>query len=167
VVYLVTREFKGLAREAALKLLELSDGKVVALAETPLSFRHGPKTIVNDRTLVVMFLSNDPYARRYEMDVLRELRGDGVAARVLALQAGAAAGAADFVPGGTPADTLLVPGALDASDLALCFPYAVFAQTFAFLQSLALGLRPDTPNARGVVSRVVQGVSIYPWVSPR
>jgi tagatose-6-phosphate ketose/aldose isomerase len=45
----------------------------------------------------------------------------------------------------------------------LCFPYAVFAQTLAFLRSLALGLRPDTPNARGVVNRVVQGVSIYPW----
>jgi tagatose-6-phosphate ketose/aldose isomerase len=45
----------------------------------------------------------------------------------------------------------------------LCFPYAVFAQTFAFLQSLHLGLRPDTPNVRGVVNRVVRGVSIYPW----
>ena len=60
-------------------MLELSDGKVVALAETPLGFRHGPKTIVNGKTLVVMFLSNDPYARRYEMDLLRELRSDGVA----------------------------------------------------------------------------------------
>ena len=27
---------------------------------------------------------------------------------------------------------------------------------------LALGIRPDTPNARGAVSRVVKGVSIYP-----
>ena len=42
-----------------------------------------------------------------------------------------------------------MPGAADASDLALCFPYAMFAQTLAFLQSLNLGLRPDTPNARG------------------
>ena len=74
VVYLGGREFKGLAREAALKMLELSDGKVVALAETPLGFRHGPKTIVNGKTLVVMFLSNDPYARQYEADLLRELR---------------------------------------------------------------------------------------------
>src|SRR5262249_44641903 len=34
VVYLGGREFKGLAREAALKMLELSDGRIVALAET-------------------------------------------------------------------------------------------------------------------------------------
>jgi tagatose-6-phosphate ketose/aldose isomerase len=149
VVYLGGQEFKGLAREAALKMLELSDGNIVALAETPLGFRHGPKTIVNGKTLVVMFLSNDAYARQYEADLLRELRSDGVAGRVVALGA-----AEDGISVGAPST---------ASNLALCFPYAVFAQTFAFLRSLSLGLRPDTPNARGVVNRVVQGVSIYPW----
>jgi tagatose-6-phosphate ketose/aldose isomerase len=149
VVYLGGQEFKGLAREAALKMLELSDGNMVALAETPLGFRHGPKTIVNGKTLVVMFLSNDPYAQQYEADLLRELRADGVAGRVVALGA-----AEEGICVGAPAT---------ASNLALCFPYAVFAQTFAFLRSLSSGLRPDTPNARGVVNRVVQGVSIYPW----
>jgi tagatose-6-phosphate ketose/aldose isomerase len=160
VVYLGSLELNGLAREAALKMLELSDGNIVAVAETPLGFRHGPKTIVNGKTLVVMFLSNYPYTRRYEMDLLRELRADGVAARVVALYAEepGAAQADDALAGG-----IAVPGSLGASSLALCFPYAMFAQTLAFRQSLALGLRPDTPNARGVVNRVVQGVSIYPW----
>jgi tagatose-6-phosphate ketose/aldose isomerase len=162
LVYLGGQEFKGLAREAALKTLELSDGKVVALAETPLGFRHGPKTIVNGKTLIVMFLSNDPYGRQYEMDLLRELRADGVAARVVVLSA-------ENAPDGESSrqDWLTVPAAAEASNLSLCFPYVVFAQTLAFLQSLALGLRPDTPNARGVVNRVVQGVSIYPWKPSR
>jgi tagatose-6-phosphate ketose/aldose isomerase len=155
VVYLGDRELKGMAREAALKLLELSDGNIVSVAETPLGFRHGPKTIVNDRTLIVMFLGNDPHASRYERDVLRELRTDGVAARVVALHTREATG--------PHADDLVFPMASQGSGLALCFPYALFAQSFAFLQSLALGLRPDTPNARGVVHRVVQGVSVYPW----
>jgi tagatose-6-phosphate ketose/aldose isomerase len=158
VVYLGGREFKGLAREAALKMLELSDGRVVAVAETPLGFRHGPKTIVNGKTLIVMFLSNDPYARRYELDLLRELRGDGVAARVVALSA-----ATSRESEASQSDWIGVPATLEAPNLGLCFPYVVFAQMLAFLQSLALGLRPDTPNARGVVNRVVQGVSIYPW----
>ncbi len=149
VVYLGGQEFKGLAREAALKMLELTDGRVIALAETPLGFRHGPKAIVNGKTLVMMFLSNDPYGRQYESDLLRELRSDDVAGRVVALSA------ADV---GAPTT---------AASLALCFPYAVFVQMLAFLQSLALGLRPDTPNARGIVNRVVQGVSIYPWKPSR
>jgi tagatose-6-phosphate ketose/aldose isomerase len=41
--------------------------------------------------------------------------------------------------------------------------FAPFAQALAMLQSLSLGIRPDTPNAGGTVSRVVQGVTIYPW----
>lgn len=161
VVYLGGAEFKGLAREAALKMLELSDGKVVALSETPLGFRHGPKTIVNDKTLVVMFLSNDPYSRQYDMDLLRELRADGVAARLVTLSSG---DAQSMRPDeSTATQGIVLPGALDASNLSLCFPYVVFAQMLAALKSMALGNRPDTPNARGIVNRVVQGVSIYPW----
>src|SRR5262245_22333793 len=63
VVYLGSHIFKGLAREAALKLLELTDGGVIAMHDSSLGFRHGPKTVVNDRTLVVMFLSNHAYTR--------------------------------------------------------------------------------------------------------
>lgn len=156
IVYLGSNELKGLAREAALKTLELSDGRVVAMAETPLGFRHGPKTIVNGKTLVVLFLSNDAYTRRYESDLLNELRADGVAGRVIALTA-------EPAQGGQHLDDVTVQGAAAASNLALCLPYVVFAQSLAFLQSLALGLRPDVPNAKGTVNRVVQGVSIYPW----
>jgi len=161
VVYLGGQEFKGLAREAALKMLELSDGKVVALADTPLGFRHGPKTIVNGKTLVVMFLSSDAYARKYEMDLLRELRSDAVAARVVALSANDPNVGQESQSRQGDCITVLAP--TQTSNLGLCFPYVVFAQSLAFLQSLALGIRPDTPNARGVVNRVVQGVSIYPW----
>ncbi len=155
VVYLGSDAFKGLAREAALKTLELSDGKVVALAETPLGFRHGPKTIVNARTLVMVLLGNDPYTRRYDLDLLNELRSDGVAGKVLALTTRAL-----DVP---HPDDILLSSSAEVSDLGLCLPYVVFAQTFAFQQSLALGLRPDVPNAGGTVSRVVRGVTIYPW----
>ena len=55
------------------------------MGDSPLGFRHGPKTIVNGSTLLVTFLSNDPYTRRYDLDLLNELRRDGVAGRVIAL----------------------------------------------------------------------------------
>lgn len=155
IVYLGASELKGLAREASLKMLELTDGKIVSIAETPLGFRHGPKTIVNGRTLVVVLLSNDSYTRQYDRDLLAELRADKIAGRVLALSArhGGSTGHPDDV---------LIPGLAGTSDLGLCLPYALFAQSLALMQSLALGIRPDTPNAAGAVSRVVRGVSIYP-----
>jgi tagatose-6-phosphate ketose/aldose isomerase len=155
VIYLGANEAKGLAREAALKLLELTDGRVVSIADTPLGFRHGPKTVVNKNALVVVFLSADPYSRRYDLDLLGELRKDGVAGRVLALDAGAHKGSAH-------PDTIVVPTMPGESSLACCFPYLVFAQCLALMQSLALGIQPDNPNPSGMVNRVVKGVSIYP-----
>ena len=160
VVYLGSNELRGLAREAALKMLELSDGRIVAVAETPLGFRHGPKTILNRKTLVVLLHCHDPYTRRYETDLLNELRADGIAGRIIALTG-------DAIRGSRHPDDLVLPGVAAASDLRLCFPYAVFAQTLAFFQSLRLALRPDQPNAAGTVNRVVQGVSIYPWDGSR
>ena len=155
-VFLASNELKGLAREAALKMLELTDGRVVAIADSPLGFRHGPKTILNAATLVVVFRSGDPYTRQYEDDLVGELRRDAVARRVLTLGAGA---------GGPHADDLTLMGAEPSAqppDLALALPYAVFAQVLALLRSLSLGIRADTPSASGTVSRVVQGVTIYP-----
>jgi tagatose-6-phosphate ketose/aldose isomerase len=155
VVYLGSNELKGLAQEAALKLLELSDGKVVGMFDTPLGFRHGPKTIIDGDTLVVLMMSNDPYTRRYDSDLLRELRVDGRAGQVLALTA--------QNDGATDGDHLLLNHAGQSSDMELVLPYVVFAQMFAFLYSLALEIRPDTPSMSGTVNRVVSGVNIYPF----
>jgi D-galactosamine 6-phosphate deaminase/isomerase len=159
VVYLGSGALKGLAREAALKMLELTDGQVIAAADSTLGFRHGPKTILNEQSLVVIFVCNDPHARRYDLDLVNELRREAVAGRVVTMADAPAAGEARH-------DLVLAaasPGSAAATDLALCMAYAPFAQALAMLQSLALGISPDTPNAAGTVSRVVQGVTIYPW----
>ncbi len=102
---------------------------------------------------MVVFVSNDAYARRYDLDLLRELRADGRAGRVLAI---AAQG------DGLAADDLLVPALADAADLECALPYAAFFQLFALLQSMAAGLTPDNPSVSGTVTRVVHGVTIYP-----
>ena len=155
VVYLGSNELRGLASEAALKLLELTDGRIVAVSDSTLGFRHGPKTILNDRTLVVVMLSNDGYARAYDGDLLEELEREGRAGGVLALAAR---------PDGIGrADRLILPGMKDASALELAPLLILVAQSFALLQSLALGLTPDRPDPAGTVNRVVQGVTIHPW----
>jgi tagatose-6-phosphate ketose/aldose isomerase len=156
VVYLGSNALLGLAREAALKMLELSDGKLIAMADSTLGFRHGPKTFLNERSLVVVILSNDPYTRRYDLDLLAELRREG-RARVLALLTaplnGAEATGVDDV-------RLALPAA--APDLALVPVALVFAQCLALLASLRLGITPDNPSASGTVTRVVSGVTIHP-----
>ena len=150
VVYLGSGPFQGLAREAALKLLELTDGATATMFDSTLGFRHGPKTFVNRDTLIVVFVSNDPLTRAYDRDMIEELRKDDVAGAVLVVSAQGEIG-----------DTIAVRGLESAADSDLLFPYIIPAQLFALHASLDRGLTPDTPNKAGTVNRVVQGVRIY------
>jgi tagatose-6-phosphate ketose/aldose isomerase len=155
VVYLGSHIFKGLAREAALKLLELTDGAMIATYDSPLGFRHGPKTIVNDRTLVVGFLSNDAYTRRYDLDLLEEIRRDGRHGGLLAI-----CGRDEGMSSGV--ERILISAMAEADDVDLLIPFIAGPQIFAFEQAIGRGLSPDKPNVSGTVNRVVQGVRIHP-----
>jgi len=155
VVFLGSNALRGLAAEAALKVLELTDGRTVAISESALGFRHGPKTIINERTLIVVLPSNDAYARAYDRDLLAELRREARAGAIVAV----GAGFSDL----DGVDGVEYDGMEAASDLEIALLDVVFAQVLALRQSLELGLTPDVPNAAGVVNRVVQGVTIHQW----
>ncbi|MER5200361.1 SIS domain-containing protein [Streptomyces sp. NPDC002755] len=145
---------KGLAQESALKLLELTGGAVVASSETSLGFRHGPKSVLNDRTAVVVYVSNDPYTRRYDLDIITELRAGLAPVAVVAVTAS---------PDGLPEDgTWLLPGLAGADDAVLALPAVVTAQLIALRSSMARGIRSDNPFPSGEVNRVVRGVTVHP-----
>ena len=156
VVYLGSNGFKGVAREAALKLLEMTDGAVVAIADSPLGFRHGPKTIITPETLIFVLLSSDAYTRRYDLDLLQELRADGRAGRAIAITTSVADAA-------TQGDCFQVAATGAAGDAGQYFPYMVCGQLYAFHRSVILGNSPDQPSRSGTVSRVVRGVTIHPF----
>ncbi|GJI98064.1 tagatose-6-phosphate ketose isomerase [Duganella caerulea] len=145
VVYLGSGPLEALAKEAALKILELTAGSVLAMANSALGFRHGPKAALNAETLVVLFRSSDPLSRRYEHDLLLELQRDQVAGRCLTVGAGADIG----IDAPAWPDAWLAP------------LWLLMAQQYALHQSALLQLRPDNPFAGGTVNRVVQGVTIY------
>ena len=156
VVYLGSDVLKGLAQEAALKVLELTAGQMVALHDTPMGFRHGPKSVVDDETLCVVFLSDDPFTKRYEMDVLKELDRDRKGSKIIAI-----ASSEDEEAVGC-CDLYLNMGCRNASASCLLAPaYIMVAQTLAMLYSMKLGITPDNPCPTGEVNRVVQGVTIY------
>jgi tagatose-6-phosphate ketose/aldose isomerase len=152
-VFLGSGALRGLANEAALKLLELTDGADVVMAESPLGFRHGPKTVVTRDTLVFVFVSNDPLTRRYDLDLARELKADGIVARLCLITADHR-DCATF-------DALVLPEMELAEDYELLLPYVICAQLYAMFKALEQGRTPDSPSVAGTVSRVVQGVTIY------
>ena len=146
VVCLGSGGLLGIAREASLKILELSNGQLDCYFESPLGFRHGPKLVVDNYTLVLLLGSNDGYTQQYDSDLLKEVKSDRKAENIINLLE--ELGISD----------------LEIDDLWLAFPYILYCQILAFNKSLALNITPDNPCPTGEANRVVQGVKIYPYV---
>lgn len=128
-----------IAREAALKVMELAAGQVPALWDSTLGFRHGPKSFVRGATDIWVLGSDEPLAALYDADLVAELRGQFPASRVTHVAA----------PGLRWGFVLQV----------------VLAQVLAVVWSDRLGLPVDDPFAgQGTLTRVVSGVRLHPVV---
>jgi tagatose-6-phosphate ketose/aldose isomerase len=157
VVYIGSGPLTGLARESALKLLELTAGRIVTYYDSALGFRHGPKAVVDDSTLVVVYLSSDPYTRRYDLDIVTELRATLSPERVIAISSEPVADATTY--------DWVLPELAGLDDAQLAIGYVLVAQLLGLSYSLQLGATPDNPFPSGMVNRVVQGVRIHPVTS--
>ncbi|WLI75687.1 SIS domain-containing protein [Kosakonia sp. H02] len=156
IVYLGSGGLQGVARESALKVLELTAGKLAAFYDSPVGFRHGPKSLIDNETLVVVFISSHPYTRLYDLDLLAELRRENQALRIVSVSASQE----HAITVGTH---ITLPPARDFLDVEQAFCFLMYAQVFALAQSIKAGIAPDTPSQSGTVNRVVQGVVIHPW----
>jgi len=154
-VYLGSGAAFGAAREGALKMLEMTGGKVVTMAETFLGLRHGPMSFVHPHTLVVAMLSADPAVRPYECDLLRELSRKQLGMAKLVVGADIPA---DVLSAGDVAINTL-PSACNP-DVPPLLAGVVVAQLLAFFRCLELGGKPDTPS-EGVLTRVVEDFTLH------
>ena len=156
IIYLGSGSLEGLTRETQLKVLELTAGKVVTAFDSSLGFRHGPKSFVNEKALVFVFVSNQSYTRKYDLDILKELRADGIAQSVVAIET---TGEENY---DGDAFSFGIEGT-DVPDAYLALPYVMYGQIVSLLSSVKVGNKPDTPSPTGTVNRVVKGVTIYDY----
>jgi tagatose-6-phosphate ketose/aldose isomerase len=154
IVYLGSGPLAGAANEAGLKILELTAGRVVPWSDSSLGFRHGPKAVLDPTTLAVVLVSGDPYTRRYDLDMAREMAGAVPDGRLLVLSADPVE-----LDG---AVTWSFPELAGAGDVATALVAVLVAQVVALFSSVGVGCTPDNPFPGGSVNRVVQGVTIYP-----
>ena len=158
IVYLGNIALKGVAQESALKMLELTAGKVATMYDSQLGFRHGPKSIINDTTLTVAYLSDDAYRRQYELDLIKEMAGQRKGNKIAVVYNRACEGIEEL------ADyTIQINVGCDMENIMLGLDYIMFAQTLAVMKSLSMGITPDNPCPTGEVNRVVKGVILYPY----
>jgi tagatose-6-phosphate ketose/aldose isomerase len=154
-VFLGSNTLAGCAKECHLKLQEMTNGKVMGQYDTFLGLRHGPEVVINENTLVVYLLSEDPWVRKYEMDMVAGMHTKGCGLKKIALCKKADSqllSQCDFAiehqVEGIP-DDFLTP------------VYVLAGQLLGLFKSLNYELKPDTPSPDNVITRVVQGVKIY------
>ncbi len=122
-----------------------------------MGFRHGPKSVINPDTLCVVYLSDDPYTRQYEYDLIKEMSAERKGNKILAVSS-----KNDSIREYTDYFIHFDNGA-DLPNVLCGLEYILVAQTIAIFKSLALGFTPDNPCPSGEVNRVVKGVILYPY----
>ncbi|WP_317311131.1 SIS domain-containing protein [Clostridium thermobutyricum] len=157
VVYLGSGYLKGLCKEMALKNLELTSGKVVTVTESVLGFRHGPKSIIDDNTLVIFMNSTNDYTNLYDMDLIREIHGDEGGHKLAVISYKENKEIEQI------SDKYLEIGGADIEEVYTVFNYMLYGQIFGLFSSLHLGISPDNPRPDGTVNRVVKGVIIHEY----
>lgn len=155
VCFLGTGALKAVAVESALKLVELTAGRILTWSESFLGVRHGPLSAVDDETLVVSFLSGDARRRSYEMDLLREVNSKRLAGQLVSVWPREPAPGEDF------GESLSLGLEGPVEDLYRPPLDVIFGQLFGLFSSLEHGLTPDTPSPKEAISRVVTQVHIY------
>jgi len=105
---------------------------------------------------VIYFFSNEDYVKQYEQDLVSDIKSGNNALFVLSIS--------ECFKAMIDVDAQVNFG--NASEqiaedfLPVC---AILAgQLLGFYKSLELSLKPDEPSVNGSISRVVQGVNIYP-----
>ncbi|MBI6120813.1 SIS domain-containing protein [Salegentibacter maritimus] len=154
VVFLGSGPMLGIARECHLKLQELTDGKVVCKHDSFLGFRHGPRAVTNEKTLVVYLFSGSEHVYRYERDLAVSIGADPRGIWSLSV--------------GRKEDqeinaNLNLDLQFEQDQQFNVVPATIIGQVLGYYKSLQLGLDPDNPSVSGTISRVVQGVTIYDY----
>jgi len=147
---------RGVADECALKVVELSAGRVTTLAETPLGLRHGPMSSVDGQCLFVAFLSSESRRRGYELDLLREIdkkRLGRIRVAVTATAGKDLSGLAD--------ESLELDLPDNFADHYRPVLDVMLGQLLGLFASLRCGLKPDQPSPNGAITRVVQPIKLY------
>ncbi len=155
VVFLGSGPFYGLAHEAHLKVQEMTDGQLICKFDSFLGFRHGPKAVVNNKTLMVYLHSPMLKVRRYEDDLVRSVNEEQNPAFKL--------GICDTCDNDENYDAVVVfsKRKYEIDEAYFMLAYLVPVQLFSIYKSIEYGLNPDAPSVSGAIHRVVKGVKIY------
>ena len=155
VCFVGSGSLASVAKESALKVLEMTAGQIKTMSETVLGLRHGPMAALDTRTLFVCFVSEENRRRLYALDLLSEIGSKGITCERIVI--GPASAAREMAP----YCEIYVPIHDAIPDLYRPALDVLFGQLLGLFCSIAHGLKPDAPSPGGVINRVVQKFRIH------
>jgi tagatose-6-phosphate ketose/aldose isomerase len=158
IVFLGSGPLKGTAKESHLKVIELTDGHIMCQYDSFLGFRHGPKAVIDDTTLLIYLFSSDPYVYNYEIDLVKAI--NQTENFIYSIGVGQCMNELGNLNINLNID-LCTGNQISDDFFSICS--IIPAQILGFFKSLSLGLTPDSPSKNGGIHRIVQGVTIYPY----
>jgi tagatose-6-phosphate ketose/aldose isomerase len=159
VVFLGSGPLKGAAKESHLKVLELTDGQIICQYDSFLGFRHGPRAVIDQSTLLIYLFSSDPYVHSYEVDLVKSINSN----EHFLFSIGVGQCLAELEDLNLDLTIDLGSDGNKIADDFFTICSVIPAQILGFYKSMSLGLTPDSPSQNGGINRVVQGVNIYPY----
>jgi len=132
-IFLGQGAFHGIAREAALKVMEMSCS--YSQFFHTLEFRHGPKAIVSPATCLTFFISET--GKEAEAEVLAEMKELGGVNVAVCNRAN------EQIRRGAD---LVIELDSKSNEISLLAPFAVPCQVMGFFTGLQKGLNPDQPK---------------------
>jgi len=157
IIFLGSGPLLGIATESHLKVQELTDGEVVGKFDSFLGFRHGPKVVARENSILVYLFSPDPEVFRYEKELADEIRDQKLPATTVGVFSSRQQ--ADQIAVDYPIIFDQIENNLKVDLLIPLF--VIPAQMIGFFTSLKLGLKPDAPSRAGAITRVVKPFTIF------
>ena len=152
VVYLGSGALSYMTTEASLKILELTAGKIATLHDSSAGFRHGPKSFLDEKTIVFNYISNDDYTAKYDIDIINEMKSEKIVKKLVGI------GSSRFKE-----SNLSFNIENNIPDAYLSIVYLILGQLFAYKTAIKIDNDVDNPSESGTVNRVVKGVIVHPF----
>ena len=157
IVYLGSNCLKGVSQESALKTCELTAGDIMTTYDSCMGFRHGPKSVVKNDSLVVVYLSEDAYTRQYDLDIVKEIYDERIGKLMVV------SGKYDDQIKKFSDYYISFNNEKELDTVFLGLEFVLVAQMLGMFKSIKMAITPDNPCSTGQVSRVVHGVIIHDY----
>ncbi|MGL5346189.1 MAG: SIS domain-containing protein [Peptostreptococcaceae bacterium] len=157
-IYLGTSTSKFIAKDSAYKLISITQGIINTNYCTSIGLRSGYDIVLDNKTLTIIYLSDNKYTRKYDLDLARDLVNNKLINKLVIVTSN------KDIEGLDVADYIFELGKIEYDleyDIFLPIQQVVFGQMLSYMVAFNLGIEPDDPFSNGCMKDNFEKLNIY------